>query len=85
MIRHGTKTELRDMIDRIQKANFIERSLSASTVTQLIFSISNSILRDLNTLSSDELPLDLMNDIENAGNFDELVDAVLMLNQFLYR
>ena len=82
LIRHGTKTELRDMIDRIQKANFIERSLSASTVTQLIFSISNSILRDLNTLSSDELPLDLMNDIENAGNFDELVDAVLMLNQF---
>lgn len=82
LIRHGTKTELNDMIDTLKKANFIERSLSASTVTQLIFSISNSILRDLNAASGDDLPLELMDDIETARDFDELMDAILALNQY---
>lgn len=80
-IRHGTRQELINFLENLRKANFVDRSLSASTTTQFLFAVSNSILRELNSLPPEQIPRDLMGNLEKVREFDELSEIILALNQ----
>ena len=83
LIKRGSQPELLLLLENLRQANFVDRSLSASMNTQLLFAIYGSILRGLDDLPKESLPSKLLGRLQNPASFDELAKCILELNQHI--